>query len=133
MKKRHWILGFIFLCSIVSCEKEIDYSQVINTIRLGSWKVTYYAEAETIETYQFEGYVFVFNEDGTATAQNGVIITAGTWMVSNGNYNTELTIHFEEIGPLVKLNRNWHVVELQGSTIVTQQKNGSADLTLARI
>ena len=127
-----FFLGLVILLNS-SCKKEIDYAAVINALRLGSWKVAYYAEGQTDQTSQFAGYVFVFNQDGTATAQNGTIVSAGTWMVSNGNYNTELTLHFDDIGPLGKLNTSWHVDELTGGVVVTQQSHGSADLTLARI
>jgi hypothetical protein len=127
-----FFLGFIILLN-TSCKKEIDHAAVINALRLGSWKVAYYAEGQIDETSQFAGYVFVFNEDGTATAQNGTVITAGTWMVSNGNYSTKLTLHFDDTDPLAKLNRDWHVDELTGGVVVTQQSHGSADLTLARI
>lgn len=129
---KYCLIGFILLSNI-SCKKEIDYAAVINTLRLGSWKVTYYAEGSAVETSLFENYVFVFNQDGTATAQSGAEVTSGTWVVSNGNMSTKLTLSFEDVGPLAKLNRDWHVEELAGSVVVTEQLNGNADLTLARI
>jgi hypothetical protein len=132
MKTLKFCSVILILMLNVSCKKEIDYALVINTLRLGTWKVTYFVQDHADETSVFNGIAFVFNEDGTATAQNGTTVTSGTWQVSNGNLVTKLTLHFDNVTPVDRLNHDWHVEEVSGSIVDTKMIGGSGSLTLAR-
>jgi len=102
---------------IISCgEKEIDYASVLNTLRLGTWRVGYYTMNGTNETSRFNGYNFTFNMDSSVIVQKESNTITGLYEASNGNSNTQLNLYFGE-DPLVDLNKDWKVLRLNGTLI----------------
>jgi hypothetical protein len=130
MKQTLYIFLLVFSTISCSSNKEVDYGTVYNSLRLGTWQVTSYDEAGNNQTSLLSNYDFTFKSDSSATAQDGSFITAGTWIVSNGNSNTQVNFYLGTDDPLGKINKDWHVEGVAGSNI--DLEHSGDHLTLQR-
>jgi hypothetical protein len=114
------------LCSfilIVSCSGDDNASSanptpVINTVKQGTWRVTYYFDTDTNETNDFTGYNFTFGSSNAVTASNGTNIYTGTWSVTadngtdddNPNNDLDFNLAFTTPANFADLTDDWDVV-----------------------
>ena len=100
------------------------------------WIVSNYTEDMNDETADFNGFEFVFNIDGTATAtSSGGNVTNGTW--AHINNETELLLNFGTSTPLDELEDEWDIISVSETQVELQDisgGNGGTDtLTLTRL
>jgi hypothetical protein len=108
---------------IVSCSGDDNASSanatpVINTVRQGTWRVTYYFDTDTNETNDFTGYNFTFGSSNAVTASNGTNIYTGTWSVTadngtdddNPNSDLDFNLAFTTPANFADLTDDWDVV-----------------------
>jgi hypothetical protein len=136
------IIALLFLLSNTSqsCSKDdktiaqgITAAQVNNIITVGTWNVTLYDEAGTIETTDFTGYSFVFNVKGTLVATNTPTIKEGTWNSTTESGYVKIPINFveETKGSFKSISEDWIVLTVVDSKIElkhTSSEDGSIDL-----
>ena len=139
-------LFFIAIIFIISCTKDdktiaqgITAAQVNNIITVGTWNVTLYDEAGTIETTDFTGYSFVFDVKGTLVATNTPTIKEGTWNSTAESGFVKIPIDFplETSGSFKSISEDWIVLTVIDSKIElkhTSSEDGSIDfLTFEKI
>lgn len=90
------LLSLIFMLNVASmCSNDDDNSSssdptpVINAASSGTWRITFYEDDGTNETYHFTGYNFTFGASNVLTASNGTNTYAGVWSVTNSNSNDD--------------------------------------------
>ncbi len=134
------------ITSTVSCSKDdktiaqgITAAQVNNIITVGTWNVTLYEEAGTVETTDFTGYSFVFDEKGPLVATNTPTIKEGTWNSTTDSGFVKIPIDFplEKSGSFKSISEDWIVLTVIDSKIElkhTSSEDGSIDfLTFEKI
>jgi hypothetical protein len=116
-----YFLLYLFF-AFVSCNK----SQVDEDTMFGvTWKISYYYDA-TDQTASYTTYYFMFNEDGTLMAHEGSKLTIGRWSESNGRF----TILFETNPTLLKLKKDWLIVEKSASVIKLKDDSSTSNAEL---
>ena len=106
---------------IESCEDTLPDpptpSELEAILTTDSWFVSFFFDDED-ETYEFAGFEFVFNTDGSATASNGVINEPGTWSISTSSSgNLKLILDFGDEDPLDELDEDWRVLDFSNELI----------------
>ncbi len=106
---------------IESCEDTLpdppSPSELEAILTTDSWFVSFFFDDED-ETYEFAGFEFVFNTDGSATASNGVINEPGTWSISTSSSgNLKLILDFGDEDPLDELDEDWRVLDFSNELI----------------
>ncbi|WP_299767471.1 hypothetical protein [uncultured Dokdonia sp.] len=95
------------------------------------WIVSSYVEDNNDETADFNGFEFVFNIDGTATATNAGNVTNGTW--AHINNETELLLNFGTSMPLDELEDDWEIISVTETQVELQDisgGNGGTDILI---
>ena len=115
------------LVTIVSCSDDdnsaMSSSEVENTVKTGTWKITRFEDSGADDTSLFSGYNFVFDANGTLTAANGTNLFTGTWSITDQHSNDDssddmdLNIHFNVNNSFEELNEDWHFVSYGPSKI----------------
>lgn len=103
---------FVFACA---CDDDdaaaIDNTQVFQSLTTGTWRVTYFFD-EKDETSDFDGYVFTFNSNGTATATKNSTPVFGSWSTEkSGSGTVKLILSFGFVIPLDELDEDWKILE----------------------
>lgn len=104
----------------------------------GSWYVSSFIDEGEDETYQFNGYSFTFNANGTAVAtKTAVPNTNGSWSIYPDGGYTKLEISFD--GNTVReIEEDWRVIEYTETMIKLRHQSGGGGgenhyLTLTKI
>jgi len=140
--KNTLVLGAVFLltCSISSCNSDDDSkavsgsqnaNEIINTVRSGSWKITYYYDTNQEETADFNGYNFTFGTGNVLTASNGTNTYAGTWSVTddgsdddNSSNDLDFNIAFSSPEKFQELTDDWDIIEHSATVIKLRDVSG---------
>ncbi|PVW13400.1 hypothetical protein DDV96_13625 [Marixanthomonas spongiae] len=105
-----------------------------NVLVDGQWSVGSYIDDGNDETADYNGYVFTFNADGTATAANNNDTVNGTWDVQPSGSGLDLVLNFEiasEDDPFDDLNDDWDVEQFTAIQVDLKDVsggNGGTDL-----
>lgn len=105
----------------------------------GAWKVTYFYDKDKDETFDFNGWTFTFNDDGTLTANKGSETFTGSWNVKSSDddpdYDKEMDIIITGAYPLDEMSDDWIIIELTDSTMQLKDDNdnGIEELHLQKI
>ncbi len=108
--------GLIESCEDVVTDppSPLDLEAVLTT---DSWFVSLFFD-DVDETYEFEGYEFFFNTDGSASATNGIITETGTWSVTtSSDGELKLILDFGLVIPFDELEDDWNVIEFSEELI----------------
>lgn len=110
MNKRlhlYFLISFSVLFSFCSKQtvQEDDLSQA-------TWLVNYFWDQQDRKS-DYVSFYFMFNSDGTIMAHQGQKLTIGAWS-QNGNV---LTIYFQTNEFLLRLSKQWQIVEKTNSII----------------
>jgi hypothetical protein len=129
MKFRN-ILRFILLITVlvsisVSCnsdENKNTVDEITDTVKEGTWKISYLYNSGKDETANYAGYNFVFGGNTLLTAVKETNSYNGQWFVVKSTSDDDLfsTIFQISIGPtdiFQDLNRDWKVIENTGSSL----------------
>ena len=91
-------------------DDDIDDSDLLAVLLNGEWAISYFFD-DSDETANFNGYVFNFIENGTATATLSGLVVEGTWASYGDDGTLEIDLDFGLESPLDELNDDWGVIE----------------------
>lgn len=114
--------------TLFACQKSDDNSPATLPVSAstvaGNFTVSSFTTPSDL-TATFNGYAFVFNQNGTITATKGSDILSGTWMLDDSNAS-EMKISFSA-APLNQLNGSWHVVITGTNMVLTDDDDHNED------
>ena len=136
------VFGFLTACSDDdSSSTNGNPTEVVNTVKQGTWRVTSYMEDANDETNHFTGYNFTFGDNNEVTATNGTNTYTGTWSVTNSsnssddddnnNSDIDFNIMFATPENFTDLNDDWDILERTDTKIRLRDisgGNGGTDL-----
>ncbi|NHF60520.1 hypothetical protein FK220_014285 [Flavobacteriaceae bacterium TP-CH-4] len=106
---------------------DVDDSALVQVLTTGDWYVTNYFD-DGDETALFDGLVFNFALDGSATASETGTTTNGSWTTNMGNEtNVELNLNFGTNPPFDQLLEDWDVLEANDNIIRLKDISGGTD------
>lgn len=127
MKKLNFLQIFLFamvLTGIFSCSNDssssnsVDPTPVINIVKNGTWRITFYEDSGVNETSNFTGYNFTFGSSNVLTATNGVNTYLGTWSVTSDDSgddspsnDLDFNIAFSSPSNFAELTEDWNILE----------------------
>ena len=101
-----------------SINTSVDPTPVINTVKAGTWRITFFEDSGSNETSNFAGYTFTFANGGVLTASNGVNTYNGTWSVTSDNSgddspsnDLDFNIGFSSPSNFAELTEDWNILE----------------------
>jgi len=122
---RFVILTAIAISIFASCNSE-DYKtgadEVTDTVKEGTWTISYFYDSGVDKTADYAAYNFVFSDKNILTAVKETNSYTGQWFVSNSTSDGDIysTIFKVSIGPneiFQDLNADWKVMENKGSSL----------------
>nr|WP_315148157.1 hypothetical protein [uncultured Flavobacterium sp.] len=119
------MLNLFFSCSNDnSSSNSVDPTPVINIVKKGTWRITFYEDSGVIETSNFTGYNFTFGSSNVLTATNGVNTYLGTWSVTSDDSgddspsdDLDFNIAFASPPNFEELTEDWNILEKTDSKI----------------
>jgi hypothetical protein len=132
---------FIYTGLAMSCDKDDDDNnqqqngdtqQIENTAENGEWRITYYYDSDQVETDNFDGYTFTFNDNGALVAVNGSTTVTGTWSVTDsnssdddgGSSDVDFNIFFASPNNFEELSDDWDIISVSNSKIELTDVSG---------
>ncbi|MGW9685954.1 hypothetical protein [Flagellimonas sp. 2504JD1-5] len=107
----------------------VDDTALVQALTNGDWYVTNYFD-DVDETALFDGMVFNFAADGSATADDSGAITNGTWSTGSGDETElELNLNFGMNVPFDELLEDWDVLEATDDIIRLKDISGGDGTT----
>jgi len=127
--KRVFLMGILIGLFVLACDDEdsptIDDVQLHQSLTTGTWRVTYFFD-EKDETTDFDGFVFVFNDNGTAIATKNSTPAYGSWSIEKSSDGTvKLILYFGSVVPLDELDEDWKVLENLSTKITMDNVSNS--------
>ena len=109
----------MFSCtSDSSSSNSVDPAPVINTVKNGTWRITFYEDSGVNETTNFTGYNFTFGSNSVLTATNGPNTYLGTWSVTSDtsgddspSNDLDFNIAFASPANFEELTEDWNILE----------------------
>lgn len=133
--------GFLTACSDDdSSSTNGNPTEVVNTVKDGTWRITSFMEDANDETHHFTGYNFTFGDNNVVTATNGTNTHTGTWSVTNSNSsddddnnNSDIDFNIMFAAPenFTELNDDWDILERTDTKLRLRDVsggNGGTDL-----
>ena len=133
MKKLNFLQILLFamvFTGIFSCSNDnsssnsVDPTPVINIVKKGTWRITFYEDSGVNETSNFTGYNFTFGSSNVLTATNGVNTYLGTWSVTSDDSgddspsnDLDFNIAFATPPNFEELTEDWNILEKTDSKI----------------
>ncbi len=127
------ILSLIFMLNVASmCSNDDDVipspsvnpSPVINTVKNGTWRITFFQDSGTNETSNFDGYTFTFGSSSVLTAENGANTYTGSWSVTSDNSHDDspsndldFNINFATPANFEELSEDWNILEFTSTKV----------------
>ena len=127
------ILNLAFSCSDNETASPTlnDPAPVINTVKSGTWKITFYQDSGINETSNFAGYNFTFGSNSVLTATNGTNSYVGTWSVTTDNSgddspssDLDFNIAFASPANFSELTEDWNIIEKTDTKIKLVHESG---------
>ena len=122
---RFVLLITVVVFTFISCNSEEDkdaVDEVTDTVKDGTWSVSYFYDSGENKTVNYAGYNFVFGGSNILNASKETNSYNGSWFVTKSNSDDDLfsTIFKISIGPndiFQDLNGDWKVIENTGSSL----------------
>jgi len=95
-----------------TCINNNASSELVNTLKEGTWAVTNFNNEGVNETNNYTDFVFDFKEDFTVTATKNGDVVGGTWTVILDSGELKLDLNFGETNPFDELNEDWLVITI---------------------
>lgn len=122
------ILPLVFIiCLFSKCSNDdnslpnnpsVDPTPVINTVKNGIWRITFYEDSGVNETTNFAGYNFTFGSGGVLTTTNDANTYNGSWSVTSDNSgddspsnDLDFNIAFSAPPNFADLTEDWNIIE----------------------
>lgn len=117
------VLMVLFLSP--ACKKKQDKvkNQIESNVKSGSWKITKFIDSGNDETSNFNGYLFVFGDNGQVSASNGSNSYSGSWSITDSNSNDDSTddldfnLNFNTSNGFEDLNDDWDFISQSATKI----------------
>lgn len=124
-----FLVGFAFSCN--SDDNNNNPNQNIPSVpevrtvaQTGNWKITYFFDSGD-ETYHYNGYVFVFKDNGALEATKDTTTITGTWSVTNDSSNdddgnsgdVDFNIFFAAPPQFEELSDDWDIISISNTKI----------------
>lgn len=126
-KQSIFFLALAIIVVSASCKKnddDISPSGLNSQIQTGTWKVTWFSDSGTDETYHFSGYQFTFSSGGAVTATKTGSSVSGTWSTGNDDSTTKMILDFGAQVPFDELNDDWKILENSAAKIRLEDVSG---------
>ena len=131
-------LGYMIISAILmmtlasSCKKDDSNNLSANSaLSSGSWRVSYYYDKTKDETSDFNGYTFVFQQNGQLAITFSSGSANGTWSTSgsddNGN-SQKLILSAGATDPLQNLNDDWVITSVNASKIELKDDSNNNEI-----
>ena len=104
--------------------------EVINIVKNGTWRITYYFDTDQEETSKFNGYNFTFGANNVLTASNGTNNYTGTWSITDNSSNDDsishldFNIEFSSPAQFEELSDDWEIIEKSTNLIKLKDVSG---------
>jgi hypothetical protein len=118
---------FLLLLSVllVACDEEdpivptIDTPDAVTELVLNGngLIITLLTDDADNQTDEFDGFLFVFNEDGTVVAASPDDTVNGTYSISRDDGRIELEMNFSDVLEFDELNDDWYFISEDQGTI----------------
>lgn len=138
-----WAALSLWSCSNNDDEANLSPSPQVNQLETnlkdGTWRVSRFVDAGKDETSDFNGFAFVFQNDGNVSVRANSREFVGTWSITDDNSNDDsnelsdldFNLQFNLSNALEELTDDWDIVS-QSSTELQLQSvsggNGDTDL-----
>ena len=114
-------------------------NELENRLKDGSWNITQFIDSGKDETADFNGFAFIFNNDGTVSARANAQEFKGTWSITNSNSNDDsnnlsdldFNLQFNLTNQLEELTDDWDILSQTATEVKLQSisgGNGGTDL-----
>ena len=107
-------MGFacLFLLLVTACKKDDGpRKEAEKNLISANWSISRFEVGDNDLSFNYEGYLFVFNEDGSVDASNGSISVQGTWEIKDSITvcceNLYLCLSFQD-NLFTPLNLDWY-------------------------
>lgn len=137
MNFRNLSAAFILLAGLflASCGKDDEkiIDEITRDITQGTWYISNFDDSGTDKTSNFTGYNFTFGETGVLTAQNGVLVSIGTWEIVDGDEDDDVlddldfNISFPDLLGFGDLNDDWHIFAHSDDNLELIESGGITD------
>lgn len=112
-----------------SSSSGLSASEVNQTVRSGSWRITSYTEDGVDHTGNFANYNFVFGATTALTASNGANTYEGTYIVTDDDDDddsddVDFNIFFTEPANFAELTEDWDILELTSAKVRLRHESG---------
>ena len=115
----------VVVATFVSCSNDDSKNtvdDVSDTIKDGTWKVSYFYDSGKDETLNYAGYNFVFGSNDVLTATKETNSYIGMWSVAkstsdNDLFSTIFKISMNPVDIFQDLNGDWKVMENTGTSV----------------
>ncbi len=118
------LLVFVLIFTVSSCSNDDDdnsnsdtnQTNIENTLRAGTWRVTKFIDSGDDETNNFSGYVFIFGSSNSLVAENGNATHNGFWSITDSNSNDDsiddldFNISFASPQDFEELTEDWDII-----------------------
>ncbi len=118
------IIPALLAVGLSSCKKNATPVTTSAILQEDSWRITFFEDSGTNETYKFSGYVFTFSSDGNVAAIKASSTINGTWNSGSDDSENKLTLEFGVASPFNELNDDWHVIEKAATKIRLEDVSG---------
>ena len=130
MKKiLQFCLAFALIASTFSCSNNGSTDPGNNNIvSSGSWRVTLFTDSGNDETSDFNGFNFIFQDNGTVTAMRNGVTTTGSWNNTNSSrFVINLGPKIDSNKPLGELTDDWVIISISNTEIRLTDDNASSN------
>ncbi|QKJ64026.1 hypothetical protein [Flavobacterium sp. M31R6] len=115
----------VVVATFVSCSNDDSKNtvdDVSDTIKDGTWKVSYFYDSGKDETLNYAGYNFVFGSNDVLTSTKETNSYIGMWSVAkstsdNDLFSTIFKISMSPVDIFQDLNGDWKVMENTGTSV----------------
>jgi hypothetical protein len=115
MKNVFLALGCLLSVFFIGCKKD-DASvtpnlstEVSNTLKNGTWRVSYYWDNDQDETGSFNGYTFLFLNNNTVTASNNNNTVSGSWTMGTDDSAVKIFLNFVSPPDFESISGDWKI------------------------
>jgi hypothetical protein len=114
MKKKILAIGCLLSILLIGCKKDDVITpnlsiEVTNTLKSGTWRVSYYWDNDQDETASFSGYAFQFLNNNTVTASNNISTVSGSWATGTDDSSVKLLLNFLAPPDFESISGDWKI------------------------
>lgn len=125
-----WRASLISLLVLAACSEDdvndlvqMTIPQIESNMKSGNWIITKFIDSGIDELNHFNGYTFIFDDNGVLTSTNGSTTYEGTWSITDSNSNDDspddldFNINFNLTNDFESLNDDWDILTISSTKI----------------